>query len=132
MRKPEVLAIVQNFKESIVSEVEKSLGNYEQIQQAFKTADRKKKNALWSAVRHQEPDLLEKILAMVPPSSDQPDTSCIITIGPPRSGKTAYVQEHFASHHRIDLREFHPLTANLSLPGHFMKDLGLLISRHLE
>jgi putative nucleotidyltransferase with HDIG domain len=117
VRKQEVLDLVYDFYERIVPKVEGALGSFRQIQDIFKASDHRKKNALWTAFQHGEALLLEKILHIDIDQDESPRMECVVTIGPPKAGKSAYVSDNYADHHRFDVHHFQALADRESRKG---------------
>ncbi|RMG31429.1 MAG: HD domain-containing protein [Bacteroidetes bacterium] len=105
VNKSHVLEVIDHFNEVIVPRIHHEFGSHEEIQHFFDTANYNKKNALWHALKTNDFRLMEKVLYRRPEQEREPHTSCVITIGPPKSGKTRFLKEQFPEHEYIHLSE---------------------------
>lgn len=102
VNKSHVLEVIDHFNEVIVSRIQYEFGSHNEIQSFFDKANYKKKNALWHALKADDIRLLEKVMYRPPEKEREPQTNCIISIGPPKSGKTTYLQHMYPNHEHFD------------------------------
>lgn len=103
VNKSHVLEVVDYFNEQVVPRIEHEFGTFQEVQGLFQAANRKKKNALWHALKADDLRLLERILYQPTEAEQRPRASCVITLGPPKAGKTQYLQAHFPDHEYLYL-----------------------------
>ena len=124
VNKSHVLEVIDHFNELIVPRIRYEFASHTELQGFFQNANYKKKNALWNAFKTDDIRLLEKVMYRTPEKEREPQTSCVITIGPPKSGKTTYLEENYPDHqyfHFDRQNSSAPLTRQLS---HIRKSLS--------
>ncbi|MEM6263485.1 MAG: HD domain-containing protein [Bacteroidota bacterium] len=104
--KEKVCGLANDLIHNIVPKIESSIGTFEEIQQGYNNSCYSKKDALWNTLCNKEYRLLEKILKIDMKEVQPPNGECVITIGPPKAGKTAYVQQHFPEHKYLKMEDF--------------------------
>jgi predicted kinase len=104
--KQEMLAIMGNFKELIVPQVEFELGKYAELEAATMTWNLRHKNAIWNAYKMGDMRLLEKLLpARQTDTLETRGQRVTIVFGPPLAGKTTWLDQHYPDHFRVSLHE---------------------------
>lgn len=102
VNKSHVLEVIDHFNEVIVPRIKYEFGSHNEIQNFFDEANYKKKNALWHALKADDIRLLERVMYRPPEKERTPQTNCIISIGPPKSGKTTYLRQSYPDHQYFD------------------------------
>ena len=99
-----VQASAREFLESSVPRVEYEMGRYADLQERFGQWNLRHKNAAWKALQMGQMDLLERLLDASPvPEYNTRGKKVTLTVGPPKSGKTDYIREHFPHQFHVQL-----------------------------
>lgn len=101
-----VLGAIEHFQQVQAPKAEYELGNFAFLQQEYQKWNYRHKDAAWKAVKMRDMDLLQKLVSA--PETDSAPThgkKVILTIGPPQSGKTTFLQQRHPDLFRIDMAE---------------------------
>jgi predicted kinase len=104
--KPEVLRLSGNFREIEAPRAEFEMGRLSELEAAAAQWNMRHKNAVWNAYKINDMRLLEKLLH-APLKSELETRGHRVTIvfGPPLSGKSAWLDQHYPDHFRVSLHE---------------------------
>ncbi|MCB9234331.1 MAG: HD domain-containing protein [Bacteroidia bacterium] len=105
----ETLGMIAEFRQLHVPKVEYELGRFNDMQEQFKSWDIRRKNAAWKAIQMERMDILQKLIENPDSISDPLHFSkkIYLTVGPPLSGKTTYLQrDPIPGSYRMDMEEY--------------------------
>lgn len=109
-----VLGAIEHFQQVQAAKAEYELGSYASLQQDYQKWNHRHKDAAWKAVKMRDMDLLEKLISAA--ETDAAPTrgkKVLLTIGPPQSGKTSFLEKKYPGLFRIDMAEHGMAEADL-------------------
>lgn len=107
VEKDHTLKAMADFQQVHTPRVEYELGRYRELEALHNSWSRRQRNAAWSAVRLERPDLIEKLASAKATADETPLKKVLVTIGLPLSGKTHWLNQHYKDAFRISLAEHH-------------------------
>lgn len=125
----EILQQIEHFQQIEVPKAEYEFGKYAEVQKRYAAWNVRHKNAVWNAYRLKDTALLQKLVqAKNAPPLQTMGKKVILTVGPPASGKTTFLQREMPGIFRVDLAE-HGL-AESDLGDQFYEDRKLVEFKH--
>ena len=89
-----------------VPKVEYEFGKFNQLQTLYGDWDLKRKNAAWNAIKMKRMPLLQKLFESEGEPKRAAKHKVMLTIGPPKSGKTRFLDTELQDTYRIQLSDF--------------------------
>jgi predicted kinase len=104
--KPEVLAMIHQFKDVDAARAEFEMGRLSELEAAAAGWNMRHKNAVWNAYKIKDMRLLQKLME-APLKSELETRGQRVTIvfGPPLSGKSTWLDRQYPDHFRVSLHE---------------------------
>jgi putative nucleotidyltransferase with HDIG domain len=128
--RPWVDEVTKRFLELDVPRAEYESRDFASWQALFATWNLRHKNATWNALHLQQPEFLTKLAEA--PQKESPETfgkKVYVTIGPPQSGKSTWLQANLPDIFRISLDEHELSEAHLE-KGEFYMSRKLVEFKH--
>lgn len=99
-----ILALIDNLNQHTIPKIIYELERFPALQEAYQKASLQKKNALWSALRQEDMNLLSKLLDREPLHPQRPTFHCVMAIGVGDAEQTAYLRAQYPAHvyYRLD------------------------------
>ena len=105
--KVETMALIEEFQQKFVPKAEYELGRFDDLQATFKSWNLRHKNAAWNALKLGNINLVERLLDAREYQDYQSfGKKVYLTIGPPLSGKSHFIEHEMAGHFHVRLEDY--------------------------
>ena len=109
----EIQDLLWEFNEDIVPQIESLWGNYVEIQAKFQARSPLVKNKIWGALQAANNQEIHALLS-VEESTPEPNSTCYLSIGLPKSGKSEFIRKQHSLCPTYAESSSYPYTGELS------------------
>lgn len=103
-----VMNMVDRFVQELVPRIEYEMGTYAQVQECYRKASLRHKNALWYSLRQEDAQLLLKLINADTAADTLPQFHCVIPVGADSPQLRHFLDQEYPGHKRYDAARLDP------------------------